>query len=97
MFTDIEISVISIKMFTNIQVPDINIQVFTDLSYYTVFTILKGLYQDKDEYKSCSNVTWNPVGDGMMFQDWSIPIFVLTEESDVHFLIEKVSKHECSS
>jgi hypothetical protein len=31
------------------------------------------------------------VGEGLMFQDIGIPIFVLKEESDVDFIIEKVS------
>ncbi|XP_045210180.2 nicastrin-like isoform X2 [Mercenaria mercenaria] len=51
-----------------------------------------GLYSGNEDYEGCSKAVWNPVGQGLMFQDLSIPIFILTQEKDVDFIIEKCYK-----
>ncbi|XP_060599987.1 nicastrin-like isoform X2 [Ruditapes philippinarum] len=51
-----------------------------------------GLYSGDATYGDCSKNQWNSVGEGLMFQDIGIPIFVLKEESDVDFIIEKCYK-----
>ena len=54
------------------------------------YILILGLYKDDATYGDCSKTNWNSVGEGLMFQDLGIPIFVLKEESDVDFIIEKV-------
>ncbi|CAI9737672.1 nicastrin-like isoform X1 [Octopus vulgaris] len=48
-----------------------------------------GLYWNNTMYKNCRSVQWNPPGSGMMFQDFSIPIFLLDSPKEVEYIIEK--------
>ena len=50
-----------------------------------------GLYHNDATYGNCKNVTWNPVGESMMFEDFDkFPIFVITNQTEVDILI-----HDC--
>ncbi|KAL5020567.1 hypothetical protein ScPMuIL_003459 [Solemya velum] len=46
-----------------------------------------GLYADDPDYKNCQKTTWNPVGKAMMFQDYSLPIFVLTNQTEINSIL----------
>lgn len=48
-----------------------------------------GLYYNNTVYKSCKTVEWNHPGEGQMFVDYSIPIFLLTNSSEVQYIIEQ--------
>jgi hypothetical protein len=53
---------------------------------------LTGLYHNDATYGNCKNVTWNPVGESMMFEDFDkFPIFVITNQTEVDILIHDVS------
>ncbi|XP_071175603.1 nicastrin-like isoform X1 [Mytilus edulis] len=48
-----------------------------------------GLYHEDKNYGNCQNVTWNPVGHGMMFEDFDkFPIFVVINQTEVDILIQ---------
>jgi len=51
--------------------------------------IVAGMYRNTN-YSSCAAVTWNPVGNGLMWADLSLPVFILTSQADVTFIIEQV-------
>lgn len=53
-----------------------------------IFDVL-GLYADSD-YASCNKLEWNPYGDGLMFEDLGMPVFLLSNETSVN-LIKDVS------
>ncbi|KAJ8316120.1 hypothetical protein KUTeg_006134 [Tegillarca granosa] len=46
-----------------------------------------GLYNDDSEFGHCKTVAWNHNGTNLMYQDFNIPIFVLTNQTEVDFLI----------
>ena len=48
-----------------------------------------GYYHGKEQ-GNCKLVTWNPMGDGLLFENLDIPIFSLTNPSDVDTIIKKV-------
>ncbi|KAK7468048.1 hypothetical protein BaRGS_00036699 [Batillaria attramentaria] len=48
-----------------------------------------GLYHDNADFENCKNETWNQAGHGLVFDDLGMPIFSLTEESDVESIINK--------
>ena len=50
---------------------------------------VSGYYHGKDQ-GDCKAVTWNPTGDGLLFDDLDIPIFSLKTASDVETIIKKV-------
>ena len=53
-----------------------------------------GLYKGT-EYGSCEKVTWNPPGEGLLFEDLGVPIFSFTEQSDVDTILQKVADLFC--
>lgn len=59
---------------------------------YKYFHFISGLYHEDKNYGNCQNVTWNPVGHGMMFEDFDkFPIFVVINQTEVDILIQDVS------
>ena len=40
---------------------------------------------------ACSQVKWNLPGEGLMFDDFTIPVFSITEQSDVDSIITQVT------
>ena len=48
-----------------------------------------GVYHGTDQ-ANCKSVTWNPAGDGLLFEDLMIPIFSLTNQTDVDSILQKV-------
>ena len=60
------------------------------LLYQSLIYLFKGLYYNNTVYKNCQKVKWNSHGEGQMFVDYNIPIFLLTNSSEVQYIIEKV-------
>lgn len=46
-----------------------------------------GMYKGHPDYEGCKDVTWNPGGNNMMFHDISFPVFILTNTTEVDFII----------
>lgn len=42
-------------------------------------------------YDGCNKLQWNPPGKGLMFDDFGLAMFSLTDENDYQKLIDKVS------
>ncbi|XP_066911809.1 nicastrin-like [Clytia hemisphaerica] len=52
-----------------------------------------GIYSGHKEYGDCQKVKWNPVGNGMSFVYYGIPIFSLTSRHEIDALIKCFRKH----
>ena len=52
------------------------------------------MYKGHPDFEGCKDVTWNPGGNNMMFHDISFPIFILTNTTEVDFIINNVSLPE---
>ncbi|XP_055329018.1 nicastrin-like [Paramacrobiotus metropolitanus] len=37
---------------------------------------------------SCDKTEWNPIGNGMLFQKWDIPIFLLYNQAEISYLLD---------
>ncbi|XP_052804720.1 nicastrin-like isoform X2 [Mya arenaria] len=51
-----------------------------------------GFYNNHSEYRQCSKVEWNPYGNGLMWTDISLPVFILNNATDIDFIINKCYK-----
>ncbi|XP_076458023.1 nicastrin-like [Babylonia areolata] len=47
-----------------------------------------GYYKNTEE-EGCKRLQWNPAGNGFMFENLGVPIFSLTEQSDVNTVLNK--------
>ncbi|KAL3885712.1 hypothetical protein ACJMK2_025758 [Sinanodonta woodiana] len=47
-----------------------------------------GMYQGTN-YSGCQSIKWNKEGQGMMFEDFDFPIFILTNQTEVELIIEE--------
>ncbi|RUS90200.1 hypothetical protein EGW08_002079 [Elysia chlorotica] len=48
-----------------------------------------GIYRDSKTYGGCKKTKWNLAGSGLMQEDVGIPVFALSEESDVNKVLHK--------
>ena len=54
--------------------------------------IFVGMYKGHPDYEGCKDMKWNPEGNNMMFQDIGFPIFILSNTTEVDFIINNVSQ-----
>ena len=49
-----------------------------------------GFYDNLPGESSCGGIPWNSAGNGMLFQRWNFPIFLLYQDEDIDYLLNDV-------
>jgi len=52
-----------------------------------------GMYSNNTEYGSCKKIKWNPIGNGMSFVYYGVPIFLLQNNEEIESLVECFRKY----
>ena len=55
-----------------------------------IVNFLVGLYHNNPTYGSCKAQEWNPRGNSLFYEDFTFPIFIVTNKTEIDYLIHSV-------